>query len=80
MAQSAAKHCLRNPLDYLPRKADDDSWQELRWVYDRQRRARSASGLSGLATVASQKPEVDQHAEAADGRDQAAYVGGPHLS
>ena len=29
-------HFLRNALDYLPRKADDDCLQELRWIYDRQ--------------------------------------------
>ena len=29
-------HFLRNALDYLPRKADDDCRQELRWLYDRR--------------------------------------------
>lgn len=29
-------HFLRNALDYLPRKADDDCLTELRWLYDRQ--------------------------------------------
>jgi putative transposase len=29
-------HFLRNALDYLPRKADDDCMQELRWLYDRR--------------------------------------------
>ncbi len=29
-------HFLRNVLDYLPRKADDDCLQELRWIYDRR--------------------------------------------
>jgi len=28
-------HFLRNALDYLPRKADDDCLMELRWIYDR---------------------------------------------
>lgn len=28
-------HFLRNALDYLPRKADDDCLTELRWLYDR---------------------------------------------
>jgi putative transposase len=27
-------HFLRNALDYLPRKADDDCLMELRWIYD----------------------------------------------
>lgn len=29
-------HFLRNALDYLPRKADDDCRQELRWLYERR--------------------------------------------
>jgi transposase-like protein len=29
-------HFLRNALDYLPRKADDDCLQELRWMYERR--------------------------------------------
>ena len=29
-------HFLRTALDHLPRKADDDCLQELRWLYDRR--------------------------------------------
>lgn len=29
-------HFLRNALDHLPRRADDDCLQELRWLYDRR--------------------------------------------
>jgi putative transposase len=29
-------HFLRNALDYLPRKADDECMTELRWLYDRR--------------------------------------------
>jgi putative transposase len=29
-------HFLRNALDYLPRKANDDCLMELRWLYDRR--------------------------------------------
>jgi putative transposase len=29
-------HFLRNALDHLPRKADDDCIKELRWIYDRR--------------------------------------------
>jgi putative transposase len=32
----APQHFLRNALDHLPRKADDDCLQELRWLYDRR--------------------------------------------
>ncbi len=28
-------HFLRNALDHMPRKRDDDCLQELRWLYDR---------------------------------------------
>jgi transposase-like protein len=29
-------HFLRNALDYLPRRRDDDCLKELRWIYDRR--------------------------------------------
>jgi putative transposase len=29
-------HFLRNAIDHLPRKRDDDCLQELRWLYDRR--------------------------------------------
>ena len=29
-------HFLRNALDHLPHKADDDCMRELRWLYDRR--------------------------------------------
>jgi hypothetical protein len=29
-------HFLRNALDYVPRKVDDDCLQELPWIYDRR--------------------------------------------
>jgi transposase-like protein len=31
-------HFLRNALDYVPRRVDDDCLQELRWLYDRRGR------------------------------------------
>jgi transposase-like protein len=34
--QRCCVHFLRNALDYLPRKANDDCLQELRWIYDRR--------------------------------------------
>jgi putative transposase len=36
MWQRCYVHFLRNALDYLPRKADDDCFRELRWLYDRR--------------------------------------------
>ena len=38
-------HFLRNALDYLPRKADDDCLQELRWLYDRRNLAEAQRDL-----------------------------------
>ena len=35
-------HFLRNALDYVPRKVDDDCLMELRWFYDRARSSRLA--------------------------------------
>ncbi|MBL8481783.1 MAG: IS256 family transposase [Rhodocyclaceae bacterium] len=40
-------HFLRNALDYLPRKADDDCLQELRWIYDRRDIQEAQRDLTG---------------------------------
>ena len=39
-------HFLRNALDYLPRKADDDCLTELRWLYDRRDLAEARRDLA----------------------------------
>ena len=39
-------HFLRNALDYLPRKADDDCLTELRWLYDRRDLAEARADLA----------------------------------
>ena len=39
-------HFLRNALDYLPRKADDDCLKELRWIYDRRDSTEAHQDLS----------------------------------
>ena len=39
-------HFLRNALDHLPRKANDDCLQELRWLYDRRDVAEAQKDLS----------------------------------
>ena len=40
LAEAAYQRChvhfLRNALDYVPRRVDDDCMQELRWLYDRR--------------------------------------------
>jgi transposase-like protein len=43
-------HFLRNALDYLPRKADDDCLQELRWLYDRRDLAEAPRDLAAWLT------------------------------
>ena len=39
-------HVLRNALDYVPRKVDDDCLQELRWIYDRRDLAEARADLA----------------------------------
>src|ERR671928_50251 len=39
-------HFLRNALDHLPRKADDDCLRELRWIYDRRELAEAKADLA----------------------------------
>ncbi len=39
-------HFLRNAVDHLPRKADDDCRTELRWLYDRRDLAEAKSDLA----------------------------------
>jgi putative transposase len=40
-------HFLRNALDYLPRKGDDDCLTELRWIYERRTGQEARQDLSG---------------------------------
>jgi putative transposase len=39
-------HFLRNALDYVPRRVDDDCLQELRWLYDRRDLAEARADLA----------------------------------
>jgi putative transposase len=39
-------HFLRNALDYVPRRVDDDCLQELRWIYDRRDLAEARADLA----------------------------------
>jgi putative transposase len=43
-------HFLRNALDYLPRKADDDCRQELRWLFARRNRKEAQQDLQAWLT------------------------------
>jgi putative transposase len=52
-------HFLRNALDYLPRKADDDCLTELRWIYERRTGQEARQDLSGwVARWAGRYPKL----------------------
>jgi putative transposase len=50
LAEAAYQRCyvhfLRNALDYVPRRVDDDCLQELRWLYDRRNLAEARRDLA----------------------------------
>ena len=48
-------HFLRNAVDHLPRKAQDDCLQELRWLYDRRDLAEAQKDLAQCLERWSQK-------------------------
>ena len=54
LADSAWQRCyvhfMRNALDYLPRKADDDCLKELRWMYDRRNLEEARKDLAAWLT------------------------------
>jgi len=57
-------HFLRNALDHLPRKADDDCLQELRWIYDRRELSEAKSDLAAwLRKWSPRYPKVTSWAE-----------------
>jgi putative transposase len=57
-------HFLRNALDHLPRKADDDCLQELRWLYDRRDLAEARADLAQwLAKWQGKYPRLTDWAE-----------------
>jgi transposase-like protein len=53
LAQAAYQRChvhfLRNALDYVPHRVDDDCLQELRWLYDRRDLPEAPHGSSPWA-------------------------------
>jgi transposase-like protein len=57
-------HFLRNALDYVPRKVDDDCLRELRWLYDRRDIAEARRDLAGwLAKWQAKYPKLCTWAE-----------------
>lgn len=57
-------HFLRNALDHLPRKADDDCLQELRWIYDRRALSEAKSDLAAwLKKWSPRYPRLTEWAE-----------------
>jgi putative transposase len=68
LAEAAFQRCyvhfLRNALDHLPRKADDDCLQELRWLYDRRSAEEARRDLAAwIAKWASRYPRLVAWAE-----------------
>jgi putative transposase len=58
-------HFLRNALDYLPRKKDDDCLTELRWIYERRDLEEARRDLSAwLGKWESRYPKLCDWAEA----------------
>jgi putative transposase len=52
-------HFLRNAVDYLPRKADNDCMTELRWIYDRRSIEEARQDLAAwLRKWAAQYPKL----------------------
>src|SRR5919197_2055408 len=63
LAEAAYQRCyvhfLRNALDYVPRKVDDDCLQELRWLYDRRDLAEARRDLAAwLAKWSGKYPKL----------------------
>ena len=63
LAEAAYQRCyvhfLRNALDYVPRKVDDDCPQELRWLYDRRDLLEARRDLAAwLAKWSSKYPKL----------------------
>jgi transposase-like protein len=57
-------HFLRNALDHLPRKADDDCLQELRWIYERRELDGAKADLAAwLAKWTPRYPKLTSWAE-----------------
>ncbi len=64
MWQRCYVHFLRNALDHLPRKADDDCLTELRWLYDRHDVMEARTDLQKWLSKWAQKyPRLCQWAE-----------------
>ena len=58
-------HFLRNALDHLPRKADDDCLTELRWLYDRRNLQEARNDLAAwLMKWSSRYPKLCDWVEA----------------
>lgn len=68
-------HFLRNALDYLPRKADDDCLQELRWIYDRRNLKEAQADLAAwLQRWQGRYPRLTDWAEQAIGETLTFYM------
>lgn len=62
--QRCYAHFMRNALDHLARKADDDCLQELRWIYDRRALSKAMSDLAAwLKKWSPRYPRLTEWAE-----------------
>lgn len=52
-------HFLRNALDYVPHKVDDDCLMELRWFYDRSTRCNRPAFIRAAGTVPDSSREIN---------------------
>jgi transposase-like protein len=67
-------HFLRSAFDYLPRKADDDCLQELRWIYDRRDLQEASRDLAAwLAKWQGKYPKLTDWVEANIGQTLSFY-------
>ncbi|WP_119293602.1 IS256 family transposase [Azohydromonas sediminis] len=68
-------HFLRNALDYLPRRADDDCLQELRWIYDRRNLKEAQADLAAwLQRWQARYPRLTDWVEQAIGETLTFYM------
>jgi putative transposase len=62
--QRCCVHSLRNALDYVPRRVDDDCLQDLRWLYDRRDLAEACRDLAAwLAKWSGKYPKLTSWVE-----------------
>ena len=73
-------HFLRNALDHMPRKRDDDCLQELRWLYDRRDLSEARRDLAAwLQRWQGKYPKLTDWVAFRPLRERGQYRGDPRL-